>query len=196
MNLRFGLSLILLSFFFLAYAVVAESGKVYQYTDQDGKVHFTSKPPYQGAKPAKLPELTRGVPNTTTKLLATCFKHGGINCQAGADTDGSVICFDGFTEASARFRFQCSTAKLEIAKIGELQPGGALTVSVRNRLSMAAKNPELVVVTKEGKEINLKGPDQIDPFGVGEFSLEPNELGVLKKKPLKQELRLSCLNCS
>ncbi len=33
-----------------------------------------------------------------------CSGHGGVDCSAGADYDGSVICFDGWTNSSVSFR--------------------------------------------------------------------------------------------
>jgi hypothetical protein len=32
-----------------------------------------------------------------------CSSHGGVNCSAGADTDGSVICYDGWKNSSVAY---------------------------------------------------------------------------------------------
>jgi hypothetical protein len=34
---------------------------------------------------------------------SACFGHGGVNCGAGPDNDGSVICNDGFRDSSAQY---------------------------------------------------------------------------------------------
>lgn len=33
-----------------------------------------------------------------------CSGHGGVNCAAGPDSDGSVICNDGWRDSSVRYR--------------------------------------------------------------------------------------------
>lgn len=38
----------------------------------------------------------------------TCSWHGGVNCNAGADYDGSAICNDGWMDSSESFSTQCS----------------------------------------------------------------------------------------
>jgi len=39
--------------------------------------------------------------------LSACSYHGGINCYAGADYDGSVICQDGWRSSSVAYRDVC-----------------------------------------------------------------------------------------
>jgi hypothetical protein len=46
------------------------------------------------------------IPFTYGKSFATsgaCSGHGGVNCRAGFDSDGSVICNDGWQESSVDF---------------------------------------------------------------------------------------------
>jgi len=33
-----------------------------------------------------------------------CSSHGGVNCSAGADSDGSVICVDGWRDSSVTYQ--------------------------------------------------------------------------------------------
>lgn len=35
-----------------------------------------------------------------------CSGHGGVNCSAGPDSDGSVICVDGFRDSSVQYQCQ------------------------------------------------------------------------------------------
>jgi len=59
-----------------------------------------------------------GIANATS---GTCSWHGGINCAAGADWDGSAICNDGWKDSSEGFfstaectdNFHCSSSQLE-----------------------------------------------------------------------------------
>jgi hypothetical protein len=48
---------------------------------------------------------------TITPVSATsgaCSYHGGVNCSAGADYDGSVICYDGWTASSVLYSSEIS----------------------------------------------------------------------------------------
>lgn len=36
-----------------------------------------------------------------------CSSHGGVNCAAGADSDGSVICHDGWEDSSVEYYKVC-----------------------------------------------------------------------------------------
>lgn len=37
-----------------------------------------------------------------------CSSHGGVSCSSGADSDGSVVCVDGWRESSVNFSSVCS----------------------------------------------------------------------------------------
>lgn len=43
------------------------------------------------------------VPNPALATEGACSWHDGVNCNAGPDQDGSVICNDGWRESSVRF---------------------------------------------------------------------------------------------
>jgi Domain of unknown function (DUF4124) len=173
--------------------------QVYKTVDKDGNVQYTSKPPKKGAKPAELPKIMRAEVRLTEKRLETCDKHGGVNCQAGADKDGSVICYDGFTEASARFRFTCSTAKLEISDVSEVTESGGFTVFVRNSKSVKASESALIYKPQGAPEVKLNGPTEVEPFGIAEFTYEPpkgKQESLALSKPGLAELDVVCANCS
>ena len=47
-----------------------------------------------------------GLQFSTPLVYATsgaCSSHGGVNCSAGADSDGSVICYDGWEDSSVSY---------------------------------------------------------------------------------------------
>lgn len=189
MNSRFFLLVAL----FLPSVVLASP--VYKVVGKDGKVTYSSKPPGKDAKPAELPEIMRGEVKLVEQKLVSCEKHGGVNCQAGPDSDGSVICLDGFKGASPRFRFTCNSPKLEISDVSEVSPEGNFTVFVRNTKSVAADKPVVVYTSKAGKEFTIKGPDTIDAFGVAEFQFINADKKAVIEKPTLAELNLNCSNC-
>lgn len=74
----------------------------------------------------------------TTPALATsgaCSGHGGVNCGAGPDTDGSVICIDGWTNSSVQYSTMQMCAPIVVTPVpspapfspplyqGTIQPG-------------------------------------------------------------------------
>lgn len=172
--------------------------KVYKWKDERGVTHFSNKSTNNPeAKIAKLPEINRGEFKLVEQQVATCDGHGGIDCSAGPDTDGSVICYDGFQGAITRYRFSCNSPKLEIAEVGDLEEDGSFSVFVRNSKSVAANKPALYVKPPEGRELPLAGPDQIDAYDVGEFRFigDDNQTVTLRKKPTIAQLQLTCANC-
>lgn len=173
----------------------AADSKVYRWTDDDGTVHYSSKPSNAKAKPADLPRIMRGEVKLTNVTLETCEKHGGVNCQLGPDSDGSVICYDGYRNASARFRFSCQTAKLELNDIGKVQDDGSVKVFVRNSKSVKANDVAVVYEAENGVRARLKGPKEIDPLEIAEFEFKPDNGAVLTSPPSIAELSLRCKNC-
>ena len=179
----------------LIISVSSFAERIYKHVDDKGNVTFSTKPPFQGAKPAKLPEITKGEMKLVGNPLETCSNHGGIDCNAGPSPSGSVICLDGYTRAAARYVFSCSSAKLEIAQVGDPATEDGFSVMIRNLKSVKAENPELHL-KRDGEEITLIGPSEIEGYGVGEFVLDMKDVGVVKAKPEKKDFRLLCKNCS
>lgn len=191
---------ILLASVALVFAVcsTAAADSVYRYKDENGVTHYTSKKPTPDAKPAKLPPINRGEVKLTKRKLISCSSHGGIDCTAGPDRDGSVICRDGFAEASPRYRFSCNSPKLEITDVSDPNPEGGFSVFVRNKKSIEAKHPALFFKPNIGQETKLNGPAKIEPFGMAEFTFAPHDeaqkLGATQKINIAQ-LNLTCANC-
>ncbi len=184
-----------LAFSFILLIATTAQAQVYRWEDKDGTVHFASKPQDATAKMATLPKITRAEVKIANPRGVTCDKHGGINCQSGADTDGSVICFDGFKDAVARHRFSCNAAKLEIATISDKDPAGAYTVVVRNSKSVAATDVVITLRGADHKKRSLSGPREIDPFGSAEYVVSQEGDNDLSKPELSA-LELKCTNCS
>lgn len=194
MHLRLSITLLTLAASFHMYAS-ATAETIYKQVDESGSVTFSNKPG-KNSTPADLPEIARSKMKLAETTLATCDSHGGINCEAGPSPSGSVICFDGFQGAAARFIFSCSSAKLEIAQIADITKEESFSVIVRNVKSVAAEAPELYLKVDGTTELTLIGPAEIEPFGAGEFVLDIKDVGRLSSTPRKQDFRLLCKNCS
>lgn len=174
----------------------AQADQVYRWVGKDGVVHYSSEPPEIDAKPADLPRITRGRLGLEAKTFETCDKHGGINCQLGADLDGSVVCTDGYKDTPTRFRFHCNSPKLEVSDISNIRESGEFSILVRNARSVAAEKPELILrLNQSTAGIILRGPDKIAPFEVGEFIYKPDEYGVVSQKPRPDQVTVNCFNC-
>lgn len=169
--------------------------RVYRWEDDTGVVHYSNQQPAPHAKPHELPEIMRGEVKIAELAGFSCVDHGGINCQAGPDKDGSVICFDGFSEASTRFRFTCNSPKLEIAEVSEVAGDGKFTVFVRNANSVPANNVALTFTAENGEAVQLNGPAELDPFGAGEFTFKIDAGENAPKQVTLAQLLISCSNC-
>jgi len=163
--------------------------------DAKGVVHYSSKPIDGQAQPAKLPRITRADMKLPGVTLSSCGKHGGIDCSAGADVDGSVICVDGFRDATARYRFHCNMAKLVVSEVKDKTPDGRYTVVIRNSASVAAGKVAVFFTRPDRKEVPLDGPASIKPLGVGEYVLDKTDAEGLLEKPKQSQLRVVCSNC-
>ena len=187
------MSAIFLAVVFLG--VEVQAAPIYKWKDADGTVHYASKPVNAKAQPADLPTIMRGEVKIPKQMLSSCDQHGGINCQAGADKDGSVICYDGFTNAAARYRFSCNSPKLEITEISDPDQEGSFKVYVRNSTSVAASSAAMFFKPLDGKEIKLEGPAEIEPFGLVEFMFRPSGKPLALAKVDIGNLNLTCANC-
>ena len=171
------------------------TAQVYKTQNKDGKIVYSSKAPAKGAKPAQLPNIMRGEVKIAASSLQSCDKHGGINCQNGADTDGSVICYDGFRGAAARFRFSCNAPKLEITGISDPDEAGAFTVFVRNSRSVKASGTTLSFKMPNGTVAKLSGPTQIDANGIAEYRHGGGLPQKLLIRPDVPDIAIGCANC-
>lgn len=168
---------------------------IYSWRDDQGVVHYSSKPGSKDAAKANLPPITKAEMKIPQAALSTCNKHGGVNCQAGADTDGSVICYDGFRGSMQRFTFTCNAPKLEIADVSDVAEDGSFSVYVRNSRGVTASDPKLTVKTITGKALSLNGPTTIDAFGLAEFLYPPDPKRPILQKPTMAQIDATCANC-
>lgn len=186
---------LILGFIFVLPATAFADG-VYKWEDRNGVVHYSSKPVSADAKPAELPKIMRGEAKLASQPLVSCKEHGGINCQAGPDSDGSVICYDNFKEASPRYRFSCNSPKLEITDVSDWDAQGNFKVYVRNANAVAASVPTVLFKPENAPEVKLDGPGEVDPFGLAEFDFKKGDKQLaLRGKVTIAQLTLNCANC-
>lgn len=179
-----------LSLLLFSSSLVAED--IYSWKSADGVVHYSSKP-QPGAKKANLPKITKEV-GTDQVALKSCDKHGGIDCSAGADGDGSVLCRDGFKDAAARFTFTCQSARLEFVEAAFDSKNGEHKVYIRNSKPVPAKRVAVIYQEKLFTPTKLSGPTEIAPYETGEFLLK-NKVGMEFPVPSAKSLVLACNNC-
>jgi Domain of unknown function (DUF4124) len=85
---------------------------VFKWTTPDGRIHYGSKPPQPGSKPALLPKIIKADIPLSDRYADNCDNHGGVACAKGKDpADGSVICADGYQDAAQLFTRVCSKDK-------------------------------------------------------------------------------------
>lgn len=188
-------SIALVVFILILGPAISTADSVYRWTDDSGVVHYSSKPGQPGLKPANLPKIMKADMHATSAKVVSCEKHGGVNCQAGADADGSVVCYDGFKDAAPRFSSSCSSPKLELTEISEPSKSGGFSVFVRNSKTVAAVKPVVSFLLPDGRTFNLDGPSEIRPLGFGEFTFNPRPGVVVSKKPTVASINLGCENC-
>lgn len=176
-------------------ALPLHADEIYKWKDAQGNVQYSSKKPNPNAKPAKLPELMRGEFQTVARGV-TCEKHGGIDCNAGADQDGSVICSDGFKDGTSRFIFACNSPKLTIADISDVTPEGSFKVFVRNGSSVKAQQLVVELALDNSSKLKLQGPAEVDGYGMGEYYfMPPSPEQKPRSKPSQAAITVTCGNC-
>lgn len=131
---------------------------------------------------------------TQKKLQESCIAHGGNNCSAGADTDGSVICQDGFKDSPNRFNLSCTQSKLAVDNLETTLHSAK--VLIRNSSAVSAEGIKLILPQINGeKDIEFTGPTMIEPFGAGDYSLNLLNLQDKYSGKLVDKLVISCRNC-
>jgi hypothetical protein len=173
------------------------SEAIYKKTNPDGKIEYSSKAHTPQHMPAKLPEIMRGEVKLPANSQVTCDKHGGVNCEAGADTDGSVICYDGFKDVLQRFKLTCLAPKLEIVSISKNEEDQGFTVTLRNLKQAEAKQVLVTAKTIQGSTIQLDGPTQVTLLGSADYKYLPHKHrdSDFFDLPKTSQINVTCFNC-
>jgi hypothetical protein len=163
----------------------------------DGSTVYTDKPKNPDlAVQKQLPQIPRYEPsNIPIQKIESCSIHGGNDCLAGPDTDGSIICSDGYKESRARYNFLCKQAKLTVENFVVSDDGSKINFSIRNRGEVGAYN--IVVYFKQNGLLKSTSQqiEKLDAFGAVE--IEFNHLKLLDKSIpyLVDNISISCNNC-
>lgn len=177
--------------------VSAQASPIYTSTDKHGRVTYSSKPSPSGkSTQLELREIMKG--SAVTQGGETgCSNHGGLNCISGADKDGSVICADGYRDASALFRYTCPLPHLELLSVTQKDGAPSALLVIRNSRSVDAISPAARIRSKSGPAVPLLGPPRLEGGGIGVFEVTVPK-GVLpggSQKLLRNHLWITCGNC-
>ena len=125
----------------------------------------------------------------------------GIDCRSGADSDGSVICLDGFRDSEELFRFRCIESKLKFQEV--FLTDKTLLLTIRNISAVNARDISVFLEIKKGlidkTTYPLLGDMQLEAYSLSDYTLE---LDGEEAKQLKEEevmagsLSIQCKNCS
>lgn len=199
----------------------AAAEDVYKWTDNQGKITYSSKPPSAASTPAQLPligreDIDEKIDKIKEDTVPNCEMHGGVDCSQGADNDGSVICLDGQRSALLPFRFACLESRLSVSyRVRVLGPENkelplkqakkelaasarvrSIYASVRNSSSVKAFGIRVELKRPTDPKIYLfEGPREVEGFGLADYSISLPE-AVSKYQLERFQLRVRCTNCS
>jgi hypothetical protein len=200
----------------------ADGQSVYQWTDSDGRIHFSTQPEGRDARQSTLPPLQREniderIRDIKAQTPESCIPHGGIDCNRGADQDGSVICLDGFKDAVMPFQFECREAKLKaeymisagagdeliphgrnlIRKLGGKTPK-SLQLTLRNLSGVEAFGIKTHIVFGRRFQFDATGPEKIPAYGTADYTLSLDSISPARTIAEIEQSRykVECTNCS
>lgn len=215
------LVLLLLCLFIFPINSLGETDKIYRQVDAAGTVTYSTTE-LPNSEPANtLPEIQKeNIDNRIKNFLAVvpenCEKHGGIDCQAQADSDGSVICLDGYRDAELPYRFHCLEAFLQIFSFtlsnSENRPitfnpskpfknqspaAGILQVSIRNNSNVEATGIKVFINKTWREKIHALGPEIVKPYEIQDYSFNVQDLKALERNFAinKGTIKIQCINC-
>lgn len=124
-----------------------------------------------------------------------CFKHAGVNCAAGADSDGSVVCNDGYRGAILPYNFNCLEANLQVLGF-EIPASGTIRITVQNKSDVAARQVEIFsALTWQGEKVRALGPEQIPPNALEDYEFRGERWTEAEVGNIRKYLKLLCENC-
>ena len=218
----------LIIFFVASGAVRAQeqpktNSPIYQVTDQSGRFIYTDQPSSETYESVTLPSIQKEnldekIDTIRRQTPPSCSGHGGISCSLGADDDGSVVCLDGYRDASPNFRTLCSKAKLKILSLylrgedgkvhdfNERLPLQAqinknkatvLLVSIYNAAEIPAQKMEVKLRQRRLDYIFANGQQSIGPYESEEYSFLVTDLLSISRIThlTRGMIYLNCENC-
>lgn len=181
---------------FSALPTLAHTERIYRHVGEDGTVSYSSEQPLPGLAPVELPKIEKKEMRPSQAFIQSCRAHGGTNCQAGADSDGSVICFDGYRKSLAQYDEHCGGTRIQVTEIRRRPSDGAFLVTLRNSRSVAAEKVK-IIWKNDTEELPLLGASTLPAFGVEDYVLLFDHLPArLRPREIKKEdMRVHCDNC-
>ena len=212
---------LLYSILFLPTLLYAEDNKIFRYVDEEGKVTYSTTALPNSEQAISLPEIQKENIDEKINILLksvpeNCEKHGGIDCSAQADTDGSVICLDSFRDAELPYRFHCLEANLQIFSFTlsdtenkaisfnptkpfsyQAPQAGLLQISIRNNSNVDATGIKVFINKSWREKIFALGPEVIKSYEVQDYSFNIQELKALDRAFAinKGTVKIECVNC-
>ncbi len=179
-------------------SAVKENGKqtaqIYKWVDEQGRIFYSTSKQEPKAELAKLPEIKRIKDAPLDQFKEGCKQHGGASCDRGADSDGSVICLDGFRESPLPFRFACSSARLAIEEISV--KGDKQKIFIKNGSGVQAKSVAVKISLPDSSNVFATGKQTLEPHSLEEFEIPLQELKLDKGVKLAQkDIQITCANC-
>ena len=198
----------------------AAGAQIYKCQDEAGRTYFCSDVSQSREKKvADLPQIGRE--NLDSKIaeirnskLETCKKHGGDKCEFGPDTDGSVICADGYRQSALSFTSTCNEAKLQILSSSMLEDGNVVLpkdryqsitkeqwgsvvfqLSVRNLSAVTVRSVRAYFETQRIPAMQAVGPETIEPYGSAEYQLRAAGFSSVGLSTSEIRYRIACGNC-
>lgn len=195
---------------------LATADNVYRHVDSSGRVTFSTSPQSETDRPEVLPDIKKvnidgNIERLKESLPPTCDSHGGVDCSKPADSDGSVVCRDGFRGAILHHDKFCKEAKLKSGKItyyaGDRQivremirtePLTAIKLDLRNLSALEAREVEVELVVSRWRTFRFSGPSAVEGYGFAEYNLNVDDelRSEIRGRLRKISTVVRCQNCS
>ena len=215
------LFLLIVYYLILPSFLFAEDNKIFRQVDANGNVTYSNTELPNSEAATSLPEIQKEnidekINQLRQSVPENCEQHGGIDCQSQADSDGSVICLDGYRNAEISYRFSCLEAFLQVFsftlsdaenKTQKFNPNkpftnqspkaGLLQVAIRNNSNVEAKEVKVFINKTWREKVFASGPDFIKPYEVQDYSFNLQDLKGLERNFVinKGTVKIECINC-
>ena len=150
----------------------------------------------------------------------SCLARGGFDCEQGADSDGSVICQDGYNDSAERYEEFCKGSRISVEhwvefvggdrkRVGDAFPRGVrkpladeilkLVSTVRNESAVEAEGISLEVFLPylADESLQYNGAKKVPAYEFVELSLPANSIPLERGAQYLGEMRFNveCGNC-
>lgn len=133
--------------------------------------------------PSKKTEIQNSRASLNIQAISSCSAHEGVDCRRGSDSDGSVICKDGYTESIQMYIAECKrdVKPLSVVSVSHNLGGGKFAVMLRNNTNEQKKNVSVFYKKANGDKVQLKGPDKLDSKKPSVYKFQDKDLKNSKR---------------